>query len=304
MVFVNLIEFTQKFSDERACEEHLIQLRWKNGFICPKCEHSEALLIHATHRRDAERRVALFECKQCHRQTSVTSGTVFHNSKTPLTKWFVAIFLVSNDKLGISAKTLQHHIGVSYDTAWNMLNKIRSAMAERNAKYKLEGIVQVDDFFLGGKSKGKRGGGTAQSPMLIGVSLKKGKPQFCFIEEVGDLSNDSILPVLERNLAADVVLETDGNWSYGARAKELELPHLVTLSSDENAHETFQWVHAMISNLKTFMDGTYHGRERFKQLYAAEFTYRLNRRHMGHRLVERLLNTCALAKPTNVTHVA
>ena len=301
---MNLLEFTQKFSDEKACEEHLIQLRWKEGFSCPKCKHSEAMLVHATHRRDAERRVPLFECKQCHRQTSVTSGTIFHKSKTSLTKWFVAIYLVSNDKRGISAKTLQRHIGVSYDTAWNMLNKIRNAMAERNAKYKLEGIVQVDDFYLGGKSKGKRGRGTAQSPMVIGVSLKKGKPQYCFIEEVEDLSKESILPVLERNLATNVVLETDGNWSYGASAKELNIPHLVTLSSDENAHETFHWVDTMISNLKAFIDGTYHGRERFKRLYAAEFTYRLNRRHMGNRLVERLLNTCALAKPINVTNVA
>lgn len=301
---MNLLEFTQKFSDEKACEEHLIHQRWKDGFTCPKCNHSEAMLVHATHRRDADRRVPLFECKQCHRQTSVTAGTIFHKSKTPLCKWFLAIYLVSNDKRGVSAKTLQRHIGVSYDTAWHMLNKIRNAMAERNAKYKLEGIVQVDDFYLGGKSKGKRGRGTAQSPMVIGVSLKQGKPQYCFIEEVDDLSKDSILPVLERNLATDVVLETDGNWSYGASAKALEIPHLVTLSSDENAHETFQWVDTLISNLKAFIDGTYHGRERFKRLYAAEFTYRLNRRHMGNRLVERLINTCALAKPINVPNVA
>ena len=108
----------------------------------------------------------------------------------------------------------------------------------------------------------------------------------------------------ESDQESDVVLETDGHWSYGASAKKLNIPHLVTLSSDEHAHETFHWVDTMISNLKAFIDGTYHGRERFKRLYAAEFTYRLNRRHMGNRLVERLLNTCALAKPINVTNVA
>ncbi|MCF8567695.1 IS1595 family transposase [Alicyclobacillus tolerans] len=298
---MNLLEFTQKFSDEKACEEHLIQLRWKKSFTCPKCNHSEVMLVHAAHRRDADRRVPLFECKQCHRQTSVTAGTIFHKSKTPLYKWFLAIYLVSNDKRGVSAKTLQRHISVSYDTAWHMLHKIRNAMAERNAKYKLEGIVQVDDFYLGGKSKGKRGRGTTQSPMVMGVSLAKGKPQYCFIEAVEDLTRNSILPILQRNLGTDVVLETDGNWSYGASAKELDIPHLVTLSSDENAHETFQWVNTLISNLKAFIDGTYHGREHFKQLYAAEFTYRLNRRHMGHGLVERLLNTCALAHPINAS---
>lgn len=150
---MNLLEFTQKFSDEEACEEHLIHLRWKDGFTCPKFNHSEAMLVYATHRRDADRRVPLFECKQCHRQTSVTAETIFHKSKTPLCKWFLAIYLVSNDKRGVSAKTLQRHIGVSYNTAWHMLNKIRNAMAERNAKYKIEGIVQVDDFTLAAKAK-------------------------------------------------------------------------------------------------------------------------------------------------------
>ncbi|WP_274436460.1 IS1595 family transposase [Alicyclobacillus sp. ALC3] len=110
-------------------------MRWKEGFTCPKCNHPEAILVHATHRRDADRRVPLFECKQCHRQTSVTSGTIFHKTKTPLYKWFLAIYLASNDKRGVSAKTLQRHISVSYDTVWNMLHKIRHAMGERNAKY-------------------------------------------------------------------------------------------------------------------------------------------------------------------------
>ena len=107
---MNLLEFTQKFSDEKACEEHLIQLRWKEGFTCPKCNHSEALLVHATHRRDADRRVPLFECKQCHHQTSVTAGTIFLKTETPLYKlWFLAIYLVSN----ASVAFLRKHFSVT-----------------------------------------------------------------------------------------------------------------------------------------------------------------------------------------------
>ncbi len=203
---------------------------------------------------------------------------------------------------------MQKHFSVTPTSrmirAWHLLHKIHNALAERNAKYKLEGIVQADDFFLGGKSKGKRGHGTTQSPMVMEVSLTKGKPQYCFIEAVEDLSKTSILPISQRNLGTDVVLETVGNWSYGASTKEIDIPHLVTLSSGENDHETFQWVDTLISNLKAFIDGTYHGREHFKQLYAVEFTYQLNRQHMGHRLVERLLNTCALAYPINTSQTA
>ena len=300
---MNLVEFIQRFSDESACEEHLIQLRWKEGFRCPKCDSTEAMLVHAAHRRDAETRVPLFECKQCHRQTSVTSGTIFHKSKVPLTKWFLAIYLVSNDKRGIAATTLGRDLGVSYPTAWLMLKKIRKAMEDRNSLYKLDGIVQVDEFYLGGKSHGdgKRGRGTDQDTVMIGVSMKKGAPVHCFMELVGDMSKRTVLDVFFRRLTSDVILETDGNPTYAACANELDVSHLVTLSSDENAHEVFKWVDTLVSNLKKFIDGTYHGREERKQSYLEEFVYRFNRRGKGNGVVERLLNTCALAKPLNST---
>jgi transposase-like protein len=303
---MNLVEFVQRFSEESECEEHLIQLRWKEGFQCPKCASTEAMLVHATHRRDADKRVPLFECKSCHRQTSVTSGTIFHKSKVPLSKWFLAIYLVSNDKRGIAATTLQRDLGISYPTAWLMLTKLRKAMEERNSIYKLDGIVQVDEFFLGGKSHGdgKRGRGTDQDTVMIGVSMKKGAPIHCFMELVSDMSKRTVLDVLSRRMTSDVILETDGNPTYAACAKEMDISHLVTLSSDENAHEVFRWVDTLISNLKKFIDGTYHGREENKQSYLEEFAYRFNRRGMGNGLVERLLNTCAFAKPLNVLETA
>lgn len=296
---MNLVEFIDRFSEESACEAHLIQLRWKEGFQCPKCKSSDAMLVHAAHRRDAETRVPLFECKQCHRQTSVTSGTIFHKSKVPLTKWFLAIYLVSNDKRGIAATTLGRNLGVSYPTAWLMLQKIRKAMADRNARYKIDGVVQVDEFFLGGEShgEGKRGRGTDQDTVMIGVSVKKGAPVYCFMELVGDMTKRTVLDVLFRRLTPDVILETDGNPTYAACAKDLDVGHLVTLSSDEKAHEVFKWVDTLISNLKKFIDGTYHGREEHKQAYCEEFVFRFNRRGMGNRVVERLLNACALATP-------
>ncbi|QSO53115.1 transposase [Alicyclobacillus curvatus] len=95
---MNLIEFTSQFSSESAYEEHLIGWRWPSGFCCPKCGSQNAIQVHAAHRRDSENRVPLFECKDCHHQTSITAGTIFHKSKTPLRKWFVAIYLVETIK--------------------------------------------------------------------------------------------------------------------------------------------------------------------------------------------------------------
>ncbi len=164
-----------------------------------------------------------------------------------------------------------------------MMKKIRKAMEDRNSLYKLDGIVQVDEFYLGEKSHGdgKRGRGTDQGTVMIDVSLKKGAPVHCFMELVGDMSRRTVLDMLFRRLTSDVILETDGNPTYVACAKELDVSHLVTLSSDENAHEVFKWLDTLVSNLKKFIDGTYHGREEHKQSYLEEFVYRSNRRGMG-----------------------
>ncbi|MCL6445596.1 MAG: IS1595 family transposase [Alicyclobacillus sp.] len=297
---MNLAEFMARFADEKACEEHLIKLRWKDGFVCPNCSHTSATLVHAKHRRDADQRAPLFECTRCHRQTSVTAGTIFHKTKIPLNKWFLAVYLVANDKRGVAATTLSRHLDVSYPTAWLMLKKIRKAMAERNARYKLGGLVQVDDFYLGGVSHGdgKSGRGTDQDTVLIGVSIQRGgAPAHCFMERVDDMSAQTVSEVLSRRLAPGVTLETDGYPTYAACAKDLNVTHIVTKSSDDNAHEVFRWIDTLTSNLKKFIDGTYHGRVVYKQAYLEEYVFRFNRRTAGSGLVNRLLNACALAKP-------
>ncbi len=119
-----------------------------------------------------------------------------------------------------------------------MLTKLRKAMEERNSIYGLDGIVQIDEFFLGGKSHGdgKRGRRTDQDTVMIGVSMKKGAPVHCFMELVSDMSKRTVSDVFSRRLTPDVILDTDGNPTYAACAMDIDISHLVTLSSDENAH--------------------------------------------------------------------
>lgn len=167
-------------------------------------------------------------------------------------------------------------------------------MADRNAQYKLDGIVQVDDFYLGGESHtGRRGRGTEQKPVVAGASLKRGKPQHLFMDLVSDVGKRSVLDVLSRRIKGDVVLETDGWPTYASCSEELEVQsHLITTSRDDKKNETFQWLDKAISNFKKFIDGTYHGRQTDDQLYLEEYTYRYNRRGFDYRLVERLLRAC------------
>ena len=116
---LSFFEFKNKFNSEQACREHLFQLRWPDGFVCPKCGHTECYSLKTR---------PLHECKKCHYQASVTSGTVMDNTRVPLEKWFWAIYLVSTDKRGHSALQLQKEIKVSYKTAWFMLHRLRKAM--------------------------------------------------------------------------------------------------------------------------------------------------------------------------------
>src|SRR5271166_3289717 len=140
-------EFRSRFGDEVLCGEHLTAQRWPNGFVCPRCGGRSRGYM-------ASRRV--HECVECGYQSSVTAGTIFHKTRTPLTSWFWAIYRMSQDKKGISALQLSKEIGVSYPTAWLMQHKIRKAMADRDQGYQLKGLIEVDEGYVGGAEQGTR----------------------------------------------------------------------------------------------------------------------------------------------------
>jgi transposase-like protein len=300
---MHLLEFQERFATEMACDEYLFAQRWPDGFVCPHCGGRDYSEVISKARRHAEDRMPLLQCKACTRQTSVTAGTLFHKTKTDLRKWFLAVYLVANDKRGVAATTIARNIGVSYPTAWSMLNKIRQAMADRNARYQLGGLVQIDDAFFGGEShgEGQRGRGSDQDPVIVAVEVERHKPKHIMLAMVPDLTRQTVSAVLSERLQSSCVWETDGSTTYAACAKELEpASHIVTKSGTPEAHETFEWIDKIISLAKAFINGTYHGRMEYRQSYLEEFVYRFNRRHFGHRLAERLLFACANTKPVNI----
>ena len=142
-------EFRTRFSTEESCRAELFRLRFPNGFVCPKCGCTEYYPVRG---RNA------FQCRACRHQTSVTAGTVMHRTHLPLTAWFWAIYLCATDKRGISAVQLSRTLGICYESAWYLLRRIRSAMRQRDEKYELSGIVEMDDGYVGGAThNGKRG---------------------------------------------------------------------------------------------------------------------------------------------------
>ena len=152
---MNLLNVTQKFRTEDDALDYLIRARWPEGVKCLGCGYDKCYQI-AT-RGKTGKPCRLFECAECKLHFSATTGTLFHDSHLPLTKWFMAMALVSEAKKGVSALQISRHIGVAYKTAWHLMHRIRKAMEELNDT-PLGGtgkVIEIDETFLGGKKLGK-----------------------------------------------------------------------------------------------------------------------------------------------------
>ena len=162
---LDLPTLIEQFGCENKCREYLEELRWPNGACCPRCDAQKGISrIEKRHQ---------YECDSCGYQFSVKAGTVLHDSKLPLWKWFLAVFVMIQSKKGISANQLKRMIGVSYKTAWHLCHRIRSAMTEAT-EGKLSGIVEVDETYVGGKARGKGRGYRGNKTMVLGAGERGG----------------------------------------------------------------------------------------------------------------------------------
>ena len=291
---MDLISFPKPFSTEEACRERLFTLRWPEGFRCPKCGCQESYRI--------ENRT-LFQCVECRHQTSLTAGTIMHRTRTPLVKWFWAIFLVSTDKRGLSALALSRKIDIGLKCAWTILHKIRKAMETRDAGYQLAGLIQVDDaFFKGGVNKGgdKRGRVTNKVPVIVMAAVKDEAITFARMEVVEDVESDAIRSVLEEHVAPGQTVRSDGFPAYNV-VKDIGLTHdkqIVYPKHGAPRYDVLKWVNILVSNAKAFILGTYHGvQKKHLQRYLDEFCYRFNRRFWPGQAFDRLLLACSRSGP-------
>ena len=185
---MSLPEFLRGFGTEAACAQAVMAARWPNGFSCPKCGEEAHCVINVNSR-------PLFQCNGCRRQTSVTAGTLFAGTKLPLTTWFLAIYLISQAKTGLSALALKRQLGVSYRTAWLVNHKIMCAMSEREDAHQLTNVVQMDDAYLGGELSGGTAGRGSENkvPFVAAVSLNEmGHPVYLKLTMVAGFTRDAI----------------------------------------------------------------------------------------------------------------
>ena len=290
MESISLLEWQSRFSTEEACAEALKKVRWPEGFVCPECASKDFSYI--TTRK-------VFQCTHCHHQTSVTSGTIFHSTNLSLVKWFWAIYLCASDKGGISSLRLSKHIDVTWRTAHRMLRKIREVMVHRDSIYRLSGLIETDDAYIGGKKAGKRGRGAAgKKPILIAVEKLDAHAGFMAAETVETISKETVRGFCGRHLKPGQEVRTDAFAALNAIGEDHV--HDKKVTPPEKAGEWLPLVHIVIGNLKQFLNGTFHGvSHSYLHEYVAEFCYRFNRRFWESELPMRLLNACLAHVPVN-----
>ena len=280
---LSFTQFIKRFPDENACVEYLYKVKWPEGFVCPVCGCRHCYAIKA--RRQ-------YQCTNCRHQTSLTANTVMHRSHLPLTKWFWAIYLVACDKRGISALTLAGKIEVSYKTAWYLLRRIRAAMEMRDERYVLQGIIEFDDSYFGAGKKGnipgKGGRARGNQAVFVAVSKdEKGNPAYLRMQLTPNVQSTSVEAFVRSRIAFASTVQTDGFNAYRKPLSERYNHEWEVFNPDG---ELLKWLHHMIGNAKTFINGTYHGTStKHLQMYLSEFCYRFNRRKMGGDIFDRLL---------------
>ena len=277
-----ILDFYKRFPDDDACLEHLMRLRHGNPTNCPKCERDAKFYKLA--------KEPAYSCEWCGHHIHPMVGTPFYKSRTPLQKWFYAMYLFTTTRHGVPAKELQRQLGVTYKTAWRMGHELRKYIAKADGDDGLSGHVEVDETYVGGRKKGgKRGRGAPGKTVVFGM-----------VERDGDVIT-RVVPNVRRITLEQHILE---NVEAGSRISSDELASYSKLSKHGYDHASVnhsadEWVkgdthvntaEGFWSRLKLSIRGTHvHVSAKHLPKYLAEFEYRFNMRHRPDAMFDQLL---------------
>ena len=265
------------FTTDADCLDYLEWLRWPEGFVCPDCGHAGGWRLGD----------GRFRCGACRANSSVTAGTIFDRTRTPLTVWFWATWLFATQKDGVSALSLQRALDIgSYQTAWAMLHRLRSVLV-RPGRERLSGRVEVDETYIGGEEPGLRGGRAKGKKVLVAVAVevrqRKGYGR-CRMAPLADASAASLHPFVTAHVDEGATVVTDGWQGYrgvaGLGYTHARLSQRATRARGGDPHSLLPGVHRIAALAKRWLLGTHQGSvdPAHLQDYLDEFVFRFNRR--------------------------
>lgn len=302
-------EFLDWFGSEEACLSYLERLRWPQGFVCPSCGAAGEPY------RSSRARLM---CRICSHQSTVTAGTIFDKTRTPLRVWLAGAWYLTNQKHGVSALGLQRVLGLGgYETAWTMLHRFRRAMV-RPDREQLKGVVEVDETYLAISDRDapvpkderkRRKSKTHQALVVLAVELLQPKGFGRIrLQRIDNDSAEQVIPFVQANVEPGAQVRTDGSAAY-RELKDLGYEHqrTVMLGSETPAHVSMAGVHRVAALIKRWILGTHHGSVQPAHLdaYLDEFVFRFNRRTSTSRglLFYRLLQQAVLTDPVTYNDV-
>lgn len=299
---LSMAEFMDRYGSDERCEAALITARWPSGFACPECGGGQCSSFRRAGR-------LYFQCSACRHQCSIISGTMLEATKVPLSRWFLAMHLLTQSKNNVAALELKRHLGVCYKTAWLIKHKLMEVMRRREDGRQLDGRVEIDDAYLGGeRSGGKTGRGSENKvPFVAAVqTTAEGQPQFVCLR-AQPLTTEAVAAFAARALAASATVVSDGLWCFGAvRIVGAAHERVVTGGGKASTElPQFRAVNTFLGNLKRALGGTYHAFDfaKYAHRYLAEAQYRFNRRFNLSSILPRLLRAACVTPPTPASDI-
>jgi len=301
----SLGEFQAWFATDAACLDYLHYLRWPQGFVCPQCDQPGGWWLN-------DGRIM---CAGCSHRTSVTAGTIFDRTRTPLTVWFTACWLFVTAKDGVSALGLQRSLEIgSYQTAWAMLHRLRSVLVAPG-RDRLTGVVEVDETFIGGEEPGLRGGRAKGKKALVGIAIEVKEPKGfgrCRMAILADASAASLHPFVSAHVEPGATIITDAWQGYrgieGLGYERDRRSQRAARAAGEDPAALLPGVHRVASLTKRWLMSTHQGRfdEAHLQSYLDEFVFRFNRRNSRSRglLFYRVLELAVGHSPVRYSDIA
>lgn len=276
---LSIIEFFKEYPSDDVCLEHLMQTRYGIERRCPKCLKKSRFYRVKKH--------PVYACQWCGHQISPMAGTPFENTRTPLQKWFYAIYLFTTSRHGVPAKELQRQLSVTYKCAWRMGHEIRKYMAKVDGDNGLSGHVEVDESYHGGK--GDKMGYPHHKAVVFGMIQRDGE---VITKVVPNRNSENLHPLIKQYIDKDATISSD-EWRSYVRLHELGYKHgMVNHSREQYVNGIYHTntIEGYWSRLKNSIRGTHvHVSKKHLQKYLGEFEFRYNMRATPHLMFDRLL---------------